>query len=308
MKYLHNAFRSVSPAVVLAYAIFGIICVMISLNLVVVALAYLATLSLSFLVDGIRKSLKRISWQLPVIIVFAFINCFFAQRGETVFLGIGPFLLHVESFVYGALMGFMVMSALNYFLLLSEVVSSDDALCLFSGKAPITSLATSMSLGLVPRLHKQEKEIRAVEAACTCARAKPAKSKYENPAKHLTHLLATSLEDSLIRADSMRARGWGFSTNRSVYRKRRMTLKSKLALAMIVLFGVVCSVASFASASCFQIYPHIAFAICPQAGQGSSAIGFLASSQVLGIGYLSCAAYFFLPHIFLLIEGAKWRQ
>lgn len=302
MKVRYGVHWSVSSAIALTYSILAIICVMISLNPAVIATAYLATLSLSFLVDGVRQSLKRISWQFPVILVFAFVNCLFAQRGTTVFFEAGPFVLNLEGIAYGAFMGLMVMSALSYFTLLAEAISSDDVMNLFSGKAPITSLATSMSLGIVPKLHEQERELRAIDAACTCARTETGRSRYANPAKRLTHLLVTSLEDSLIRADSMRARGWGFSSRRSVYKRKRMTAKEKIALILIALLGSACVFFAYISASCFQFYPEITFTACMHPELGS-----LTAPQTLWIGFSLCAAFFFLPHAFLLIEVAKWR-
>lgn len=308
MNWRNGVFRSVNSVVVLAYSTFVIVCVMVSFEPILAAIAYLASLGVSTLMDGVHKTLKRLSWQLPTILVFMLINCIFVQRGETLLLELGPFVLHLESLVYGLCIGLMIMCAMNYFTLLSEAVSTDEALSLFSGKAPVISLVTSMSLELVPKFQKQERELREVDLACTCANAVSGKSKHAAPIRHLTHLLVISLEDSFICADSMRARGWGFSTKRTTYKKERMTNVDKVALSVVAIWGIICVIVGYIAASSFQFYPQISVEGFASADTSKVFQGLLPFSQVLKIGLVFYVAYFLLPYLVLFMEVAKWKR
>lgn len=301
-----GALNRVSPIVAFVYATFEMLCVMVAYEPICIGIAFCSTVSLSCLLDGWRKTSKRLSWQLSVILVFALLNCAFAQRGATVLFSLAPLELRLESLVYGACIGTMIICAMNCFMLLSEVVSTDEALVLFGGKLPVVSLVASMSIRLVPRFQRQSKELAEVRKACTCAKVSTGKPGHEVASGRLTHLLASSLEDSLIAADSMRARGWGSTDKRTTYGKTKMTGWDVFSLIAVIALGLACLFAGWSLSSDFQFYPRISFV--GDAGVGAYDLLGLSVPVFNVCGYSLYAIFFFLPHFALLMEAVKWKR
>lgn len=296
----------INPAVSMAYAVFAMLCIMVSYEPICTCIAFCATVSLGFALDGWRKAMKRLSWQLLAISFFALLNCVFTQRGATVLFTAGPLELRLESLAYGACIATMIVSAMNCFILLSEVVSSDEALVLFGGRLPVVSLVASMSIRLIPKFQRQSRELSDIRNACTCANAPSGKAGHEGASGRLTHLLASSLEDSLITADSMRARGWGSTDKRTTYGNIKMTGWSIFALIAVIALGLTCLIAEWSLASGFQFYPQISFV--DAAGASYLAFSGLSPSVFNICEYLIYAIFFFLPHLALLVEVAKWKR
>lgn len=305
-------FKNVNPMLALVYAVLAMLCVMVSFQPILLAISFLALLSLGACINGLAKAASALKWQIPVIVFFALLNSLFVQSGSSVLFNVGPINLYVESLVYGASSGMMVVCVMSCFLYLSEVVSSDEVLGLFGGRMPVISLVTSMSIRLVPKFKRQASELDDVRKACTCANLGTSSSKHTLPSKYLTHLLAMSLEDSLVCADSMRSRGWGASKKRTSYTKTRMTASDYAILVLIVLLGLSCLIFAYASADAFQFYPVLAFSGL-EVFDGLSQFAQLTFSKgqaliLSGVFYLVYIAFFFTPHFVLFLEDLKWKR
>lgn len=296
----------INPIIVLVYGVLAILCIMAAFDPICVCIAFCASIALSFVLDGRKRTVKRLFWQLSVILIFALLNCVFTQRGATVIFDAGFFQLHFESLAYGACVALMIVSSMNYFIELSEVVSSDEALVLFGGKLAVISLVTSMSIRLVPKFQKQSRELSEIENACTCANLSFGKYVHAGASGRLTHLLAASLEDSLISADSMRARGWNSSKKRTTYGNVKMNRRSRITLVLVALFGAVCLFIGWSLSNGFQFYPHLTLGV-----DMDMVFSFSSARQALIFmlcAYSLYAIYFLLPFLALIVEVVKWKQ
>ena len=251
------------------------------------AIAFSCVATFGLMVAGWRIFAKRLLWQLLVILGIVLLNCLFVQRGATVLVHFGPWALHGESMVYGLSMGLALASALEIFALLSDVVPGDEALSMFGRFFPSSALLTSMALRLVPKMRRQVNERRDALKACTALPA-PA-GKVAGAAEEVSVMIATAMEDSLVTTDSMRARGYGADRLRTRYLRRRFSAGDGLALAIVVVLGVLAFGAGVSATAGFTFYPHI---------EGGADI----------LDCVAFGAFFLAPHVAYAVGAFKWRQ
>lgn len=303
----------VNAYVALTYGIFALLCVMVARQPIIAAIAFCASILMGALLDGIPKTLRRLAWQIPLVGAFVLFNGMFVQRGSTLLFALGPVSLHLESLVYGACIAMIVVSAMNCFILLGEVVSSDEALVVLGRKLPVVSLVASMSIRMVPRFQRQSAEVLDVRKACSCANGKARRSRHMASSALLTHLLANSLESSMICADSMKARGWSATRRRTTYKKIKTSGFDKFSIAIIVVLGIACLVAGLYVSSSFQFYPTLGF-YGPSSPDVFFADATITRARLQNTGSLALATYLlyaiflFLPHIAFAVEELKWRR
>ena len=303
-------FERVNALLVLAYAVFAMLCAMVSFEPVLASIVFMASISLGFLLSGWRKAFGRLSWQLPVIIAFALFNSVFAGRGSTVLFPLFSFEMYFESLIYGLCIGMMMVSVMKYAILLSGIVSSDEALTVFAGRMPVLSLVTSMSLRLVPGFRKRSRELDDIRRACTCVSKAASKNRrHLHFSNHLTHLLSMSLEDSLICADSMRTRGWGALEKRTVYKRNQLGEFEKMMLTAILLLGIAALILGCLTSAAFSFYPSIAFSESGMFAQfGLDVPVGIPGMLSLFLPYIVYLAFFFLPHLYVFGELIRWRH
>ena len=188
---------------------FGYFAVMFALSMTAMQPVYLAislasVLSYSAVLRGWRATGRSLLWQLPLVAVVALANPLFSASGSTELFRLGLRAFYLESFVYGACMGVMLISVIVLFSNASQVLTSDKVMTLFGGVAPTIGLMLSMTARLVPQFVRRGNGIADVERACTAAR--PA----EEPAGKLavmrgylrrtSVLMGWGMEDSLETA------------------------------------------------------------------------------------------------------------
>ena len=218
---------------------FGYFAVMFALSMTAMQPVYLAislvsVLSYSAVLRGWRATGRSLLWQLPLVAVVALANPLFSASGSTELFRLGLRAFYLESFVYGACMGVMLISVIVLFSNASQVLTSDKVMTLFGGVAPTIGLMLSMTARLVPQFVRRGNGIADVERACTAAR--PA----EEPAGKLavmrgylrrtSVLMGWGMEDSLETAGAMKARGWGAAARRTTYARYRRHARSSVSI------------------------------------------------------------------------------
>lgn len=199
-----KAFEIWHPATVTV--LFGGIVVlsMLAMEPVCTALVVCGGLLFSCLTTGVASSLAKLKWQLPLLALICLINPLFAKLGSTLVFKVGPFLVYAESLAFGAMMGALLVGVLLWIEAMASVLGQDDLLTMTGGFLPTVALAASMTARLVPQLLVRGRSLRASFMATTAA-----PKGFMASARIMGALFTSALEDSLERADSMRARGWG---------------------------------------------------------------------------------------------------
>ena len=238
------------PAALLA----GVVALsMLAVHPVFVGISLAGALALSLAMRGAPATARGLVWQLPLLALVCLLNPFFSASGSTLLFKLGPRSVYLESLAYGATMGALMVAVVLWFEAGAAVLTQDRLLALAGGRARSVPLVASMASQLVPQLLGRSRTMRSTLAACTAAGPRPRLR--DELVRTSTMLLTWSLEDSVERADSMRARGWESGVPRTKYRPERLRGRDVAALAGIAALLALCAACAWAACSAWRFYP-----------------------------------------------------
>lgn len=274
-------YHPIVPAVLIGGAV---VLAMVAIEPVCTAILLLGALLFSALTQGIGAATAKLRWQLPLLLLICLINPVFSAMGSTLVAKVGPFLVYAESLAYGAVMGALLVSVLMWIEALGMVIGQDELLVMTGGALPSVTLAFSMTAQLVPQLMRRARMVLA------SLRAVPRAHGERAARTRVMGALATwALEDSLERADSMRARGWGATRRRSHYRMRAFRERDAVALVLVVTLVATAALGVRAALSTWHFYPRM---------EGYAPMW----------AYLSLALLSLMPSVVVLAERLLWRM
>ena len=226
---------------------------MLAVHPALVAISLAGALAFSLAVRGAAATARGLAWQLPLLALVCLLNPLFSASGATLLFKLGPRSVYLESLAYGTTMGALMVAVVLWFEDAAAVLSQDRLLALAGGRARAVPLVTSMASQLVPQLLGRARAARSTLAACTAAG--PRLRLRDELVRTSTMLLTWSLEDSVERADAMRARGWESGMPRTQYRPERLRGRDVAALAGIAALLALCAACAWAACSGWRFYP-----------------------------------------------------
>ncbi len=247
----------------------------------------------SGILGGIRKLKASLIYMIPMIILTMLLNPMFNHQGATI-LGYFPWgnPFTKESVVYGICAGMMLASVTCWFSCSNEIMTSDKLMYLFGRIVPALSLIFSMILRFVPQFFAHLKEVKGAHKSMGKEMAKGnILIRIKNGLTILSVMISWALENSIEKADSMKARGYGLKgrTSFSNYKFDKRDLKLVL---FILIFDVYILYGKFAEGLYFECFPQIAMAKF--------------STYKISI-YIVYSMLYFLPVIIECWEGYRWK-
>ena len=247
-----DAVHAAVPAVLFA----GVVALsMLAVHPVLVAVSLAGALAFSLLARGAAATVRGLVWQLPLLALVCLANPLFSASGSTLLLKLGPRSVYLESLAYGATMGALMVAVVLWFEGAAAVLSQDRLLALAPRRARALPLVAGMVAQLVPQLLRRSRDVRATIAACTVAGPRPAARDALMRTSSL--LLSWSLEESLERADSMRARGWESGRPRTCYRPERLRGRDVVALCGIAALLALAAACAWPLCADWRFYPRM---------------------------------------------------
>ncbi len=282
-------FGQLHPALRALLALTPLLITLGCFSVVMLAMSLLLALGFIGFVRGPAACLRTLRQAAPLLIVIMVLNPLISPSGTHALLTLGPFAIYGESLMWGILMGLMFAASLAWLEGFGLILPADGLCDLLGSTTPTLALMVSMAMRLVPDLFVQAQGAKAVREACTASRPpnaqnapgstlveKPVPPKVVRPrlisaklswaACISTALLGWTLAESLSRASSMEARGWGVGP-RSHYRQWRWTLSQKVQFAMLLMAD------GFMLSSFFYYQAGWASALAPQALLGGTLPG-----------------------------------
>lgn len=223
--------------------IFFAVCIafsMVSSSPVMLAVSFASALVLLCVLSGV-KALRYLLFSVPAIIAAA-VNTAFNHEGATVLLYINGNPITLESVIYGAVSGTVLMTVIIWFACFSRIMTSEKIMFLFAKVSPSLSLLFSMILRFVPQVAAKARQINEAQRL---SYGTPA-GLYGRIKRGLTviyALLLRSFEDAADTADSMKCRGYGLP-GRTAFSRFRFTLLDGAVLAVMLALTAVSAAAA----------------------------------------------------------------
>lgn len=281
-----RTFSTFHPFAAAAYFAAAAGVAMFSMDPMVVALSLVGAVGLCVLTGG----LGSLRWQLSMLGLFAVlavINPLTHHDGVTVLVVVNDRPITLEACLYGLTAAGMVVGMVYWFRGFSQVMTSDRLLVLLGGLSPRLSLVVSMALRYVPLFGRQMKKVQQSQRALGLYREENLLDQCRGGLRVFSVMTTWALENGVITADSMAARGYGIG-RRSHFRKVRFGARDGLLMALSLLLAGL----SMWGGRQIAFYPRLAFA---------------PMTLRIWTGYGAYGALMALPHIFQAKEAMAWR-
>lgn len=266
--------------------------------LIVFAGAELSTIQLF---NG-KHAAKQLVFYVPIMVLMTVINPFFSASGSTVLYSFGATQLHLESLVYGATSGLVLVSTLSWLECLFAVVSPLELLQRSSVRFPGLHLVLSLSVQLMPQLLTDFTTVRQIQTANTAARTcnsifktrqqsrlLSAKNSIVQSAAVINAVCMSALEKSISTFQSIVSRGWGMANHRSKWNTEVLDAYDTLALLIFVFTSVIAAVSLYMLVQAWQFYPSM-------------------PEFQLSFWYVGLALFAVCPSIFVCVDTVLWGQ
>lgn len=258
---------------------------MFSMDPLLLALALLGGLVSFLLVDGKGGH----GWTLALFCFMALLNPLTYHNGATVLFVLNGNPITLEAFLYGLTAAGMIVAVMYWFRCFSHLMTSDKLMYLLGSLSPRLALLLSMTLRYVPLFSTQAKKIRQSQRALGLYKNDNIVDSFRGGLRVFSVMVTWTLENGIITADSMTARGYGSGrrTHFTLYRFTRqdaLLMASALLLTALALWGAVGHGVVF--------YP--AFRYDPITARAA-------------IGYIAYALLTLLPAIYIGKEALVWH-
>lgn len=259
-----------------------------SMNPVIVAESLAGSLLLYLVRHGFRDGKTHLG-TLGLFVVLTLVNPVVSHNGVTPLFVVNHNPVTLEALLFGAFTAAMITGTLYWFRSFSEIMTSDKLLCLFGALSPKLALLFSMALRYVPHFRRQSERVQASQRAMGLYKEDNLIDAARGGTRVFSILLTWALENGIVTADSMAARGYGLGRRSSytIFLFRRRDL-------VFLLFSLLLTAATIAGSFRlgYSYYPVFRVDIPDAWGSaGLAAYGLLA----------------LLPAIIEIKEAVRWR-
>lgn len=196
----------------------------------------------SLAVTGLFTRWRMHLYTLLLYAGMALINPFISHNGVTVLLVINHNPITLEALIYGLAAGGMIITVMYWFRSFTAVMTGDKLLCIFGALSPKLALMLSMALRYVPLFAKQVHKVSQSQKALGLYKEDNIVDRMKGSMRVFSVMVTWTLENGIITADSMTARGYGIGrrTHFSIFRWTRddvLLLLATLLLTAFTLWG-----------------------------------------------------------------------
>lgn len=186
---------------------------------------------------GVVGELTRWRMHLYTLLLFAamaLINPLVSHNGVTVLLVINHNPVTLEALLYGIAAGGMIVAVMYWFRAFTAVMTTDKLLYIFGSLSPKLALMLSMALRYVPLFTQQVHRVSQSQKALGLYKEDNIIDRMRSGMRIFSVMVTWTLENGIITADSMTARGYG-TGRRSRFTIFRWTRQDVLLLVFTLL-------------------------------------------------------------------------
>lgn len=281
------------PLVSFGYFIAVIAGTLLFIHPVFVLISLVCAILAAAFINGKKAFLGTLGFGIPMFVFIALANPLFNHRGATILFYLFDNPVTLEAVIYGIVSAGMMFAAVIWFTCYNTVVTSDKFIYIFGRILPSIALIVSMTLSLIPRLMAQVKIIADSQRSIGLDwKSGSLKNRVRSGARVLSILVSWALEDAVITADSMKARGYG-QHRRSNFSIFRFGKRDAIMMAVII-FLFAAEIFAYASGrGTMEFYPAM---VMPE-------IDF--TDILIYVSYITLGI---LPIVIQMKEDRKWKR
>lgn len=283
-----KSFSESNPIAVTVYFLSVTIIAMFSMNPMMLAISIVGSLICYSAINGTGHSGFHLI-SLGIFFATAMINPLVSHNGVTVLFVMNDNPVTLEALLYGISAAVMIVSVMYWFGIYSYIMTSDKLLYIFGALSPKLALMLSMSLRYVPLLSRQAKKVNSAQKAMGLYKEDNLWDSFRGGIRVFSVMVTWALENGIVTADSMTARGYG-AARRSQYRLYRFHSGDILLITASAVLFAVTIYGTFNMS--FEFYPEIKY----------TSLGVRELSGLCAYG-----ALVFLPAIIEAKEEIKWK-
>ncbi len=283
-----RSLENVSPLAAICFFAFSIGTVMFVRDPIIATVSLVFAVIYHFLRNG-TKNMKSHLMTLVFFFSLTLLNPFFYHNGKTVLFLIGDTPITLEALIYGVSSAEAVIAVIYWFRAFSSIMTEDKLLSLIGRVSPKFSLMLSTVLRFVPLFAQRSKETKNAQRVLGMYKEDNIIDTMRGGASVFSAVSGWALENGIITADSMSARGYGVCRRTSFSLFRSRTADYIMIAVFTVLFAATAS--GIITGDKFEFYPSI---ISP-----------CGIPNV--ISYASYGALCLLPSVCEIYEVSKWK-
>lgn len=281
------------PLVSFGYFIAVIAGTLLFIHPVFVLISLVCAILAAAFINGKKAFLGTLGFGIPMFVFIALANPLFNHRGATILFYLFDNPVTLEAVIYGIVSAGMMFAAVIWFTCYNTVVTSDKFIYIFGRILPSIALIVSMTLSLIPRLMAQVKIIADSQRSIGLDwKSGSFKNRVRSGARVLSILVSWALEDAVITADSMKARGYG-QHRRSNFSIFRFGKRDAIMMAVIILLFAAEIFAYASGRGTMEFYPAM---VMPE-------IDF--TDILIYVSYITLGI---LPIVIQMKEDRKWKR
>ena len=223
-----------NPAVLFLYFLLLASIAMFATNPVMVGIAFAAMnlTAVSYTRDGLGRAYL---FFFVIFILTSLANPIFSHNGVTVLLVVNDNPITLEAVLYGVMTGIMILSVLLLFRVFGTLMTSDRLLYIFGRAFPKLGLLLSMKLRFVPLFGRQRRKIENTQRTLGLYKNENAIDNIKGKLSVLSAMTTWGLENGIVTADSMSARGYGIKRTRTSFSMFRFERSDAMMLTLIII-------------------------------------------------------------------------
>lgn len=205
-----------------------------------------------FLLRNGRKHAGSHLYFLLLFLILSAVNPITSHNGKTVLLVINDAPITLEALFYGLNSAAMAVGAIYWFRSFSQIMTSDKLLYITGRFSPNISLIISMTLRFIPLFGRQMKKTAEAQKAMGLFKDDNIIDSIKGWVRIFSIVITWALENSLVTAASMEARGCG-TAKRTSFSDLRFSAADAALLSADLLLLCIC-VIGYPN---FEFYPEI---------------------------------------------------
>ncbi len=209
-----------------------------------------------YLVRNRRRHAKSHLFFFILFVILAAANPLMSHNGVTVLFIMNDNPVTLEALLYGINSAAMIVGVLYWFRSFTQIMTSEKLLYAVGALSPKLSLVLSMAIRFVPLFNRQSKRVRSSQTAMGLFKDDNIIDDIRGRMRIFSILVTWGLENGIITADSMAARGYGIH-RRTQMKRFRFRRDDILMLLATLLLLCICITALISGELAFSFYPAV---------------------------------------------------